>query len=211
MGAVYSNCGFMAFPLISAVIGTDGVFYGSAFVGVFNLFLWTHGRRLLTGREGVRLKDAVCNAGVLGALAGAALYFSRLPLPGLATDFISTLASLNTPLAMLVIGIFLSQCRLKDLFCRNVILPVLLRMAVLPLFFLSLLLCLHVPAWHSAGSALLMVALLCASCPAAASTVLMTSSLGMDSSYGARLVLFSSILSVLTIPGIAFVASCLIQ
>ena len=56
-----------------------------------------------------------------------------------------------------------------------------------------------------------MVALLCASCPAAASTVLMTSSLGMDSSYGARLVLFSSILSVLTIPGIAFAASCLIQ
>ena len=45
MGAVYSNCGFMAFPLISAVLGTDGVFYGSAFVGVFNLFLWTHGRR----------------------------------------------------------------------------------------------------------------------------------------------------------------------
>ena len=106
MGAVYSNCGFMAFPLISAVIGTDGVFYGSTFVGVFNLFLWTHGRRLLAGREGFRLKDAVCNAGVLGALAGAALYFLHFQLPGLAADFISTLASLNTPLAMLVIGIF---------------------------------------------------------------------------------------------------------
>ena len=180
MGAVYSNCGFMAFPLISAVIGTDGVFYGSTFVGVFNLFLWTHGRRLLAGREGFRLKDAVCNAGVLGALAGAALYFLHFQLPGLAADFISTLASLNTPLAMLVIGIFLSQCR-------------------------------HVPAWHSAGSALLMAALLCASCPAAASTVLMTSSLGMDSSYGARLVLLSSLLSVLTIPGMALLASWLIQ
>lgn len=112
---------------------------------------------------------------------------------------------------MLVIGIFLSQCRLKDLFCRSVILPGLLRMAVLPLVFLFLLLCLHVPAWHSAGSALLMAALLCASCPAAASTVLMTSSLGMDSSYGARLVLLSSLLSVLTIPGMALLASWLIQ
>ena len=212
MGADYSNCDFMAFPLISAVLGTDGVFYGSAFVGVFNLFLWTHGRRLLVGRERFHLKNAVCNAGVLGTLVGAVLYlFFHFQFPSLAADFISTLASLNTPLAMLLIGIFLSQCQLKDLLCRNVILPVLLRVSVLPLTFLFLLLCLHVPAWHSAGPTLLMVTLLCASCPAAASTVLMTSSLGMDSSYGARLVLMSSLLSVLTIPGISLLASWLIQ
>lgn len=36
MSAMYSNCGFMAFPLISAVFGEIGVFYGSAFVGMFN-------------------------------------------------------------------------------------------------------------------------------------------------------------------------------
>ena len=39
MSAMYSNCGFMAFPLISAVLGEIGVFYGSAFVGMFNLSL----------------------------------------------------------------------------------------------------------------------------------------------------------------------------
>lgn len=49
MSAMYSNCGFMAFPLISAVLGEIGVFYGSAFVGMFNLFLWTQGRALLLG------------------------------------------------------------------------------------------------------------------------------------------------------------------
>lgn len=49
MSAMYSNCGFRAFPLISAVLGEIGVFYGSAFVGMFNLFLWTQGRALLLG------------------------------------------------------------------------------------------------------------------------------------------------------------------
>lgn len=49
MSAMYSNCGFRAFPLIAAVLGEIGVFYGSAFVGMFNLFLWTQGRALLLG------------------------------------------------------------------------------------------------------------------------------------------------------------------
>lgn len=46
---MYSNCGFRAFPLIAAVLGEIGVFYGSAFVGMFNLSLWTQGRALLLG------------------------------------------------------------------------------------------------------------------------------------------------------------------
>lgn len=210
MGAVYSNCGFMAFPLISAVLGADGVFYGSAFVGIFNIFLWTHGRSLLAGKEGIRLKNAICNAGVLGTLAGAAMYFAHITISGLPADIISTLASLNTPLAMIVIGIFLAKCDWKSLLCRKVLVPGLFRMILFPLVFMGLMLLLQVPAWHSAGSTLFLVVLLCASCPSASSTVLMTSSLGMDSSYGAQIVLLSSILSVLTIPGISFLADLLL-
>lgn len=206
MGMVYSNCGFMAFPLIAAVIGEQGVFFGSAFVGVFNIFLWTHGQRLLAGREKFRLKNAVCNAGVLGTLAGIALYLTQLPLPSLAADLIGTLASLNTPLAMLVIGILLSHCRIKELFCRTAAVPSLYRMLLLPLLFLVVLLCLPLE-----GHDLLFAMLLCASCPAAASSVLMTSAFGLDSHYGAQLVLLSSLLSIITIPGVIFIASLVIQ
>ena len=73
MSAMYSNCGFMAFPLISAVLGEIGVFYGSAFVGMFNLSLWTQGRALLLGRKGITMRGALCNAGVLGTIAGCVL------------------------------------------------------------------------------------------------------------------------------------------
>lgn len=207
MGVVYSNCGFMAFPLISAVAGEQGIFYASAFVGVFNLFLWTHGQRLLAGRQAFRLKNAVCNAGVLGTIAGAALYFLQIPLPALAVDLIDTLASLNTPLAMLVIGMLLAGCRMKELLCRRVLLPSLLRMVVLPLLLWALLLVLRVADWGAAGQMLFLVTLLCASCPSAASTVLMSAAMGKDSAYGARLVLCSSLLSVATIPAAAYLAS----
>lgn len=207
MGAVYSNCGFMAFPLVRAVLGEEGVFLGSAFVGMFNVFLWTHGRALLLGRQGICLRKAICNPGVLGTIAGMLLYFLRIPLPGIAQDLISSLASLNTPLAMIVTGIFLSKCRPRTLLCGRVLYPAILRMVVLPLAFVGLLVLLGVPHWGQNGAALMLVVSLCASCPSAASTVLMTSSLGMDSSYGARIIFAASALSVLTIPLISLCVS----
>ena len=35
--AAYSNCAFMGIPLIEAVYGTDGIFYLTAYIAVFNL------------------------------------------------------------------------------------------------------------------------------------------------------------------------------
>ena len=157
MSAMYSNCGFMAFPLISAVFGEIGVFYGSAFVGMFNLSLWTQGRALLLGRKGITMRGALYNAGVLGTIAGCVLYFCRFPL------------------------------------CYFAVLYIL-----------------HVSRWGSAGGSIGTVVMLCASCPSAASSVLMTASLGMDSVYGSRIIFMTSILSVFTIPMLALLTSLIL-
>ena len=210
MSMVYSNCGFMAFPLISSVLGDTGLFYGSAFVGVFNLSLWTHGQYLLRGRDGLKLRSAFCNAGVLGTLAGLLLYLLQPPLPSIASDVIASLASLNTPLAMLVIGSFLAHCHLRTLLHHDVIYPALLRMLVCPLCLLGLLCLLHVSHWCTAGVELGLVTMLCASCPSAASSVLMTASPGMDSGYGSRIILLTSLLSVAAIPLLSFTTTLIL-
>lgn len=207
LSAVYSNCGFMAFPLVRAVLGEEGVFLGSAFVGVFNVFLWTHGRALLLGRSGISARKAICNPGVLGAAAGALIYFLRLPLPGIAADLLSSLASLNTPLAMMVTGVFLEKCRPRALLRLRVLYPALLRMIVIPFAFLGLLILLGVPGWGTLGATLTLVVTLCASCPSAASGVLMTSALGMDAAYGAQIICAASALSVVTIPLVSLAAT----
>ena len=38
---IYSNCAFMAIPLIQSLLGDTGVFYASAYITVFNLLSWT--------------------------------------------------------------------------------------------------------------------------------------------------------------------------
>lgn len=45
----YSNCAFMGIPLIEATYGAEGVFYLTAFITAFNVFMWTHGVILMGG------------------------------------------------------------------------------------------------------------------------------------------------------------------
>ena len=40
---VFSNAGYMGLPLISALFGSEGLLYASAFFTMFNLLLWTVG------------------------------------------------------------------------------------------------------------------------------------------------------------------------
>ena len=39
--SVFSNAAYMGFPLISALFGSEGLLYASAYVTVFNILLWT--------------------------------------------------------------------------------------------------------------------------------------------------------------------------
>lgn len=81
--AAYSNCGFMAIPLLEAVLGAEGVFYGSAYLAVFNILNWTHGIYLYTqDRKSLSLKKILINPGVIGVVIGLALFFCTHPSAG---------------------------------------------------------------------------------------------------------------------------------
>ena len=43
IAVIYSNSGFIGLPLINGIIGSEGIFYMTAYLTVFNLLLWTHG------------------------------------------------------------------------------------------------------------------------------------------------------------------------
>lgn len=85
-----------------------------------------------------------------------------------------------------------------------------LRTVLIPCCYLALLCLLRVSEWSAADASIGTVVLLCAACPSAASSVLMTASLGMDSAYGSRIILMTSILSVISIPILSFLSVLLL-
>ena len=75
---IYSNCAFMSLPLQKAILGDDGWFYGSIFVAVFNIFVWTHGLVSMSGdKKQLSFKKLVLNPGLIGVLLAIILFITK--------------------------------------------------------------------------------------------------------------------------------------
>ena len=103
MTVVFSTAGFMGIPLEQAIIGADGVFYGSAYIVAFNLFMWTWGLREMQGdRGGVGMRRILVNPGTVGLAAGLPVFLLSIPLPAVVSAPLGHMADLNTPLVLKV-------------------------------------------------------------------------------------------------------------
>ena len=102
LSVIYSNCGFMAFPILSVVLGDEGIFYGSAFVAVFNIFLWTHGIKVLTENKNLSIKKVLFNPGCVAVMLGLITYIFQINYPYIIQESIYSICDLNTPLPCLL-------------------------------------------------------------------------------------------------------------
>jgi len=197
---IYGNVGFMGIPLFESILGAKGVFYGSVIVVVFNLFVWTHGVLLMNGSgQQIKLSRALINPGTIGLLAGLPFYLFSVSFPAPIAKTVSLIASLNTPLAMLVIGSFIARSNLRTAFSdRRVYVVSLVRLVLVPACMCLLLLLLPVP-----NKDVSTVCLVAAGTPVAAYAVLFSEKAGRDTALSSSAVTVCTLLSVLTIPVLA--------
>ena len=197
-GSVYSNAGFMGIPLTSSLFGTTGVFFAVASLAAFNIFSWTHGISLFTGKQGSardNVKQIILNPNIIAIIAGLILFMSSFHLPTIANSAITYVSSINTPLSMIVIGNSLADVKLNRetldrrlwwvLLLRNLIFPYL-AIVVLQLMGIS-----GVPLYTT---------VLMAACPVAGIVVLFSLKVHGNPGPAVALMSISTILSVVTIP-----------
>lgn len=118
--SVFANCGFLGIPLASAIFPDDPEI--CAFVALFNVFstfmLLTLGVYMLSeDRRHISLKGAFFKPITFAVVIGIALSLSGVGeyIAGFGLYF-DYLASLTTPLAMLVLGVEMSRISFKELF-----------------------------------------------------------------------------------------------
>lgn len=137
--SVYGNCGYMALPLAYAVLGDEGVFYGSVVIMMFHLFSFTHGIWMMSRSETgektkFNVKNILINPGTISLVIGLPLYLLKINLPNVIGAPIDYLAALNTPVAMLIFGTYLSNAKIKSALREWRILCVaLIKLGVIPL------------------------------------------------------------------------------
>ena len=119
-GVIYSNSAYMGIPLLLATVGPTGVFYSSAFMVAFNVMTWAQGATMLTGQRSLRqVLRALVTPVTFSILISLPMFFFRIRLPQPVGDAIGYLASLLTPLSMLVSGGFIAQTNLVQALSRQ--------------------------------------------------------------------------------------------
>ncbi len=194
---VFSNCGFMALPLQQALIGSDGVFFGAAYIAVFNLFAWTYGYFQMAGSAiEFNIKKILLNPGILAVFAGLILFLTPLTLPSLVASPVSSLAAMNTPLPMVVIGFYLaSGATLSILKDKGFLFGMIMRLFISPLMALLILRYL----FGLTGN-ILYVVTIASSAPVAANTVMFSVMFKRDTQLATALVSLSTLFSIISMP-----------
>ena len=191
--AVLSNCGFMALPLQSALLGSAGVFYGSAYQLVFNLIAWTYGLSMITGGSARLSLKQLLNPGLLGVLAALVLFLLGIRVPDLLMVPLTHVGNLTIPLPMIVIGYQLSQANLGAVLRRGGLwLSMLLRLLVFPAIALALMLALQIER------TVLLAVMIAAAAPAAAIVNMFAVRFGGDTELSSSTVATHTLFSCLT-------------
>lgn len=193
---VFSNCGFMSLPLQKAILGDDGWFYGSIFVAIFNVFVWTYGLVSMSGdRKQLSIKKLIFNPGIMGVAIAFVLFVCRIDLPNVISLPIDYLAALNTPVPMLIIGFYLSKADLKRAFTdAGAYISMGVRLIVIPLAAAFVMQLCRV------DNTILTAFVIASSAPAAATTTMFATKYNRDVDLSVSIVAASTVLSIVTMP-----------
>ena len=133
---IFTNVGFMGIPVIQAVYGPDGVALLSMFILIFNLFFFSYGVHLITRGTPFSLKSML-NACIIAALLGLTFGVTGWHLPEAVEITLASIGSMNTPLAMMIIGASVAHSDLRAAMTNPRLYRIcLLSMVVMPLLML---------------------------------------------------------------------------
>lgn len=203
--SIFGNCGFMALPLEHAVLGDIGTFYGTAFIAIFNLIVWTYGIWLMSGdKANIKAKALLTNPGLIGAVIGILLLVTGFRFPSVISTTIGYMADLNTPLPMIVIGYYLGNLSVKKIVSnRKQYLIAFYRLLLIPGVMLVIM---H---FAKVDPVVMVVSTIAASAPTAANTAMFATLYDKDAELGAQLMSVTTLLSLITLPLLVALAQTL--
>ena len=195
----YGNCGYMGLPLANALFGSEGVFYCSAIVISFQIFSFTHGIYVMTkgmeGKQKFDLKKLILNPGIISVAIGMPLFLLEVNMPRMVLSPISYVASLNSPLAMLIFGTYIANTSFKSIFKEwRIYCVAAIKLLVTPAILLVLF------KLFGISGVLLGSVMVPASAPSASNTALFAAKYGRDRGLASQTVAIVSFISIITMP-----------
>ncbi|MCI9423278.1 MAG: AEC family transporter [Dorea sp.] len=193
---MYSNCGFIGIPMAQGIWGVEGVFYMTSYVAAANFLLWSHGIIVMSGKKDITsLKNVFTSPTIISIVLGVICFLAKVQIPAMIKEPMDMIASMNTPMAMMVAGINIAQAdlgrtfRKRRLYWLSFVKLIVMPMAMAGLFYL-------IPVSDEVKT----VMILATSCPVGVTGSLFALRYGKDAVYASELFAMSTIISIVTVP-----------
>ena len=201
---IISNCGFIGYPMVEAILGPSYIFHAVIFNIPFSLLAFSICAWLIA-REGERpLKlnwKIFLNRNVIATALGLIFFIFSISLPYPLHRAVRMLADITSPMSMIVIGMTLAQAKIWQVFGRwKVYVTVGFRLFLLPalagiiFYFLGV------------RGPLYLLAVLITAMPAGSSTSILANLYSTAQEEAGSLVFLSTMLCMFTIPLVLFIA-----
>lgn len=192
-----NNGGFLGLPIISSIMGEEGLVLAAIFIIPNRIFMWTAGISVFSKESGNKTKailKVLLNPCMIAVYLGLLQAAIQLPIPEFMQKALTGLGNCTMPVSMLLIGSMLTALKLDSFKDWSIIYYGVIRLAVLPVFALVFM--------RAVGANDLLVAcgVILTAMPAGSTTALLAQKYGADAIYGTKILLTSVLLSMISIP-----------
>lgn len=196
----FGNVVFMAYPLIQALYGEEGLLYAAIFALANDLYLWTMGVYKMASTESgetsikKNLKNLI-NPATIGFVISFFMMITGLKFTGVIKDVLTGIGSTTTYLSMLFIGGTLALVDFRHIYKRvSLFVLVAIKMIALPICLIAILKLFNI------NDIVKYVVILQAAIPSSTVLTILATEYNTDVIYSAEGVFITTIASLFTLP-----------
>lgn len=200
---LFSNVGFLGYPVLGAVFGEGTIFYAAMFNIPFHFFVFTIGVYLMTRghAEDARFDPKLLlSPGIIATVAGFVFFVSGIKLPHIIFDPVKFVGDITIPLSMITVGSMLTEVRYSELLAGwRIYFISIMRLVILPVivyFFVRL---------FTVNPVMIIVPVVIAAMPVAVNAPLIAHEYNGNPLLASRLMFVSTVFSLVTLPAVLMI------
>ena len=199
-----ANTAFMAMPLVNSVLGQGAALYVSGFFLIQTIVMWTYNILFIRPKgEKPNYRGLYASPVTVSLVLGFLVFFAGLPLPKIITDCASSAAACNSPVAMIMLGIYISKTKFSDIFTT----PRIYWISAVRLILVPIAVVLVLFVVPRDMQELRTGILIGAAAPAAINTAVFPEKAGLDYTHGVKIICLSTVFSLITLPLVTSLAN----
>ena len=192
---MYGNTGFLGIPISGFLFGSEGAFFAVMYNFGVMLVVFSLGMWLLSSGSSNSLKSLLGNPIMWSMIIGIVFAVAGIQLPQWIDQPLATLSNLTLPIALLVAGAQIGSVQFeKNSYTGHMITVALSRLIVIPGLLIALFALL---GWGNPDHK---VMILESAMPVGISSTIFARNFGADSNFSAMATLWTTVLSLITLP-----------